>query len=480
MVNVLVFGVIAIVVTTSLVNWGATILKSTRNMDAREQAFQIAEAGIDYYRWHLAHASTDYKDGTATTTNGPFIHNFEDKDGNVIGKFSLIITPPLVGSTLIKIKSTGTVLSDPSVSRSIQVSLAIPSIAKYAMVTNSVVYYGSGDEIFGPIHSNSGVGFWDGSPKPIAHNIVTSALSTFTDSVSGCSGTHFGVFTCVPTSDPTPPAAVPNRPDVFQAGRSFPVSVVDFTGMTTDLSSLKTTAQSSGFYRASSGANGYKIVLKTNDTFDLYKVNSLLSAPGGCSNSLSQTGWGTWSINTTGGATTLLGNYAFPSNGIMFFEDHVWVEGVINTARLTIAAGAFPVSPTTNKNIIVNNNLTYTNFDGTDVIGLIAQGNFLVGMASADSLTIDAAIIAQNGATIRYYYSNSCKVGSNLYYLRNTLSTYGMFASNGQGYFAYGNPVNSGYSHQPATYDANLLYSPPPSYPLTSNQYSVLSWEEVK
>ncbi len=29
----------------------------------REMAFQIAEAGVNYYRWHLAHNKTDYKDG---------------------------------------------------------------------------------------------------------------------------------------------------------------------------------------------------------------------------------------------------------------------------------------------------------------------------------------------------------------------------------------------------------------------------------
>ena len=30
----------------------------------RERAIQIAEAGVDYYRWHLAHVPDDYQDGT--------------------------------------------------------------------------------------------------------------------------------------------------------------------------------------------------------------------------------------------------------------------------------------------------------------------------------------------------------------------------------------------------------------------------------
>ncbi len=478
LVEAIVFGSIAIVMIGALISWAAVNIKASRLALEREQAMLIAEAGEDYYRWHLAHASGDYKDGNATST-GPYVHQFYDKDGNDIGAFTLTITPPITGSTLVTIVSRGTIVADPTVHRTLKVQLGIPSLAKYAMVTNAVVYYGCGDEVFGPIHSNVGVGFFacGSGAQPIAHNVVTSAVSTFNDGSN-----HFGVYTSVSPADPTPPASVPNRPDVFVSGRQFPVPAVDFSSITSDLSAIKANAQASGFYRAASGGQGYKVVLKTNDTFDLYKVNSLLSTPGGCTNSQGQTGWGTWSIKNdvpngapTGGAATLLGNYPFPANGLMFFEDHVWIEGQINSARLTIAAGAFPVNSATYKNIIVNNNLIYTNFDGTDAIGLIAQGNFLVGMASAANLTIDGAIIAQNGKTIRYYY-NGCGAS---YDLRTSLTTYGMFASNGQGYFYYSGGGNSGYASQPASYDGNFLFGPPPSFPLTSSSYQIISWGEI-
>jgi len=349
------------------------------------------------------------------------------------------------------------------------------------MVTNSPVYYGSGDNVSGPIHSNIGVGFWSGSPQPITHDIVTSAVSTFTDTASNsaCPGTHFGVYTCVPqlptypTGDPTPPAAVPSRPDVFAGGRQFPVPAIDFTSISADLKSIHDT---SGFNRSSSGASGYKVVLRTDNKFDLYKVNSLL--PASCTNSLSQSGWGTWSIDTINGATTFINTYDIPPNGLLFFDDNVWVEGTINKSRVTIAAGTIPVptESTAYRNIIVNNDLKYTNLDGQDSIGLIAQGNFLVGMASANNLTIDGALVAQNGGTIRYYY-HGC--GSS-YDTRSTLTTYGMFASKGQGYFSYGGSSPSGYASQPARYDVNFQYGPPPSFPLTSSFYNTLSWQEVQ
>ncbi len=474
LVNVLVFGVIAIIVTTSLVNWAATMLKNTRQLTAREQAFQIAEAGIDYYRWHLAHATSDFKDGTGTTTsNGPFIHTFEDKDGVIIGSFELTITPPITGSTLTKVVSKGTVLSDANVSRSIQVTFAIPSFARFAMVANAPSRFGVGTEVFGPIHSNSGIRF-DG----LAHNTVTSAVEKYIDTDVGVNRQKWGVYTNVGTDDPNPPTPVPSRPDVFMAGRQFPVAQVDFAGITASLSAMKTIAVdagSAGRYYTSSGLQGYHIVLKENDTYDIYMVNTLVSASKTCTYD-GQTTWGTWSISTE---TLFKSGVTFPENGIIFFEDNVWVDGKINGARLSIVAATFPEDLNTWKNIIVNKDLLYTNYDGTDSISLIAQGNITTGLNSNNILRIDAALVAQKGRIGRYAYFSQC--GTN--YKRSTITLYGMIASSERYGFSYvdGNDVYSnGYLLRNIIYDGNLLYAPPPSFPLTSNQYSTLSWEELK
>lgn len=473
LINALVFGAIAIVLVTGLVSWAGVILKSSRAIVGREQAFHIAESGIDYYRWHLAHASTDYYDGLATTTSpGPYTHSFTDKDGNVIGQYQLTITPPASGSTVVKIKSVGTFFGTDNISRSIQASLAIPSLAKYAVAANTATRFGEGTEVFGPIHSNDGIRF-DG----ITHNLITSAKSYYQDP-DDPGPNRFGVYTQVFPTDPNYPATVPNRPDVFMAGRQFPVPNIDFNGMTTDLSAIKASAQTSGRYFAPSGAQGYRILLKTNDTFDLYKVTALISAPNNCTDSASQDGWGTWSIKNQ----TFVANYAFPANGLVFVEDHVWVEGTINSARLTIASARFPDSPATRTSITVNNPLLYTNKDGTDVLSLIAQNNFNVGLVSSSTLEIDAALVAQNGRAGRYYYGSNCKIGNGQnaisYYDRTLLTLYGMIASNLRYGFAYTD--GTGYGERDIIYDSHLLYSPPPSFPLTSNQYQIISWDEVR
>jgi hypothetical protein len=503
-IQALVFGAIGIILIGGLVSFAQINIKSARLFVWREKAFQIAEAGVEYYRWHLAHAPQDFQDGTGAP--GPYVHPYKDKDSEVIGSFTLTITPPIIGSTIVTVISEGKISEDASISRKIEAKLAIPSLAKYAFVANSAMRFGKGTEVFGPIHSNDGIRF-DG----LAHNIVTSAKSDYDDAdhlgnnefavhthrnlpgdnSTNCSPSDPGVNCSFRPQEAPPTTPVPSRSDVFLIGRQFPVPAVNFAGLTTDLADIRAdTLPASGLCTpdivngklcfAGSGALGYNLVLKTNDTFDLFKVTSLVAAPSGCTNYLSQSGWSTWSINNQ----SLLGNYAFPSNGLIFLEDNVWIEGQIQTARLTIASGKFPDSASTNTSIIINKDIRYTTYDGQDVIALIAQNNLNVGMVSNSTLTIDAALLAKNGRVGRYYYRPNANWPSSggssrcsPYHTRPTINLFGMIATNLRYGFAYTD--GTGYITRNITYDGNLLYGPPPSFPLTSDQYSTISWREL-
>lgn len=462
--SVLVFSALATIVSSALITWAGISTRVARSYLYKEQAIHIAEAGIDYYRWHLAHAPQDYTD--ATSTPGPYTHVYYDKDNVRVGTFALTITPPPLGSTLVTVESKGVVDSATGTPRTVRAQFAKPSIAKYAVVANDNMRFGAGTEIYGPLHANGGIHF-DG----VAYNTVTSAKTSYVDPDYGGSA-RYGVYTLVSPADGYPPTAVPTRLDVFKAGRQFPVPQVDFSGITADVSSMKTSAQTSGRYIAPSGAQGYHLVFKTDDTFDLYKVTNLATVTSQCSsNSNGSTGWGSWSIKSSGGQT-FVANYANPVNGIIFVEDNVWVDGQINTARITVVAAKFPV-PTTPPSITINTNLLYTTYDGQDVMGLIAQGDVNVGLNSDDDLRIDAALVAQNGRVGRYYYASACTN-----YKRNSLTLNGMIATNKRYGFAYTD--GTGYQTRTIAYDANLLYSPPPSFPLTTDQYAMVSWQEVK
>ncbi len=476
LVQVIAFMVIGITIVSGFVNWGASSVRLARQGVVKEQALQIAEAGIDYYRWHLAHDPDDFQDGTGTS--GPYIHPFLDKDGVEIGQFALSIDPPPVGSTIVTITSTGTVHALPGIARAVRTRIGKPSYAKYAVLSNSDISIGA--TIVGPMHSNGMVYLVDG----VSQNVMTSSRSRGTStywSASPAGSQEWAVFSRAPVNDNNPPTGLATITSMFPVGREISVPSVDFADILVDVAQMKTDAIASGRYYGDSGALGYRIVLNTNDTYTITRVDTFATGGGSCRsrqwwNSCTQVANQTWSINTQSaiaGGT----NVPFPANGLIFLEDDVWVEGTINTARLTIVAANIP-DVGTRRNIIVNNDLRYTNYDGQDAIGLIAQDNFWVGLISEEDLRIDAAIIAQNGRVSRHGYDD-CGTHSE----KNNLYMYGMFASNQR--YAYGNldcnsVGNSGYNvARTYEYDDNLLYGPPPSFPLTSENYQIISWEEI-
>lgn len=485
-IQTLVFGAVGLIILSAIVNWGSISRRSSANFEQKEKAFQIAEAGLEYYRWHLAHAPQDFQDGTGHA--GPYVHDYFDQNGNQLGSFTLTITPPDLGSTVVTVISEGRVLADPTVSRKLEAVLAVPSLAKFAVVANAQMRFGEGTEVFGPVHSNNGIRF-DG----LAHNLVTSAKVDY-DDPDHTGLNEFGVHTHVNLPPATgvneeyraaeaPPVnPLPSRSDVFQVGRVTGVPAVDFDGFASDLSEMEATTLASpvvgstvcrngagGVYCGSSGVSGYLLVLKTNDTFDVFKVTSQLPAPASCSPAGGQSGWGTWSVGNT---EAYLSNQTFPANGLFFFKDNVWVKGQINGARLTIAASRG--WPNSDAQITVNEDLLYTHYDGSDVIGLIAQGNLNVGLASEDDLRIDAALVSKNGRVGRYYYdSPDCAP----YDTRQKITLYGMIATNARYGFAYTD--GTGYQLRNIIYDGHLLFGPPPSFPLTADQYEVISWREL-
>ncbi len=457
--QILLFGTIATIVIAGFALWADVNIKAAYRTFNKATAFAAAEAGIEYYRWHLAHAQQDFWDGQGSTSTGPYIHMYYDKNGNVLGQFELTITPPATGTTIVSIRSVGKASADPTVQKTINVRMATPSFAKYAVATAApAIRFGIGTETFGPIHSNGGIRY-DG----LAHNAITSALFSY-DDPDHSGGNEFAVHTHVSPTDPLPTSTgsiPPSRPDVFIAGRQLSVAPVDFNGITQDLAGIKSSAQSGGFYASSSGSNGYEVLLRTNHTFSFYRVTATTTRPSGCTSD-------PWTIRTK----TLVGTYPMPANGIMFIEDHLWVTGQINNDRMTIGAGKFPDNPATRKNIIFNTSTRYTYYDGRDALGFIAQKNVSISLKSENIIRVDGALIAQNGRVGRDYYNSSCGTG----YTRQEITSYGMIGTNQRYGFAYTN--GTGYQDRYLIYDVNLLYGPPPGFPLTTDGYEQISWDE--
>ena len=458
--------------------------KASRHASNREQAFQIAESGIYWYRWYLAHEVEGktvkqkrefWESGDALGVAAPYEDELKDPEGNPLGKYSIEVDAPDPDSTIVIVRSTGWTYRFPGKKRTIQVRFRQPAWCEYAFLADCDMRFGEGTEAFGKIHSNHGIRF-DG----LAHNIVSSAVPQYDDPSHG-GGEEFGVHTHVPPIDPLPPNPVPSRPDVFEAGREFPVSNKDFNSLAADLNLMKEEAESDGLYLGQAtttvtkcgwvwkgwwigfvwecndveeSVKGYHIVLKNNHTMDISMVTHY-----GC---------GSYRIIDETSPIT----YNNPSNGIVFAENHVWVEGVIDEDRLTIAAADLSENPVY-KSIYINNDIVYTNRDGRDILGLVAQGDISVGLYSEDDLEIDAALLAQNGRVGRNYYWASWPPG---YAHRDTITVFGSIVTKGRYLFAWTDGM--GYDTRNLYFDNNLIYWPPPFFP-TGDQYKIDLWEEL-
>ncbi|MEK7189501.1 MAG: pilus assembly PilX N-terminal domain-containing protein [Patescibacteria group bacterium] len=450
LVMTLVFSAMALsMVVTSISGFGFMENRAAKQKHGSEMAFQIAEAGIEYYKWHLAHDETDYQDGTGAA--GPYVHDYYDKDGNKIGEYSLSITPPPAGSSIVTVESTGYTVAYPETKRKLKARIGFPSLTDYAFLTNSDVWIGDNEAIHGKLHANGGIRF-DGTTD----SIISSAKETYTcKTYHGCNNqTKDGIW-----GDGTPE-------DFWQ----FPVPAFDFNGITVDLADVKTGAQSAGVYLSSSGYKGWHLKFKSNGTFDAYKVKTLYSIPspgyGKDVNGVKH--YESYDIKTE----TFYKNYTIPTNGLIFVEDLTWVDGTVH-GKVTVGSGKFPVSPATYTSIVIPNNIIYTAKDGTDVLGLMAQNHVLIPRKSPNILEIDAAVIAQNGSAQRFYYPGN---------ILDSLTIYGSVVSNGVWTWSWvtqGGSIVSGYKNTNTTYDANLTFGPPPSFPV-GNGYQLISWEEVK
>lgn len=427
------------------------------------KSLAAAEAGANYYRWHLAHAPDDYQDGTGLP--GPYVHDYKDNLGNTIGKFSLNITPPSECSNTVIIESTGWMDNNPNVKRVVKAKYGRPSLANFAFLTNSNVWFGDSETLHGPLHSNGGIrmdGYNDG--------VTTSAKETY------ICGPEHGCFYEI-------------KPGVWGTGEeqklwNFPVSNIDFDEVTTDLASLKTLAKNSNCggsedcYWPQLGL-GYHLNFKSDGTFDMYRVNRLRNPVWGYDGSR----WVRESDDIE--RETLIGNYNIPSScGIIFVEDDLWVDGIVN-GRTTVVAAKLPDFGN-NPKIIINGDIVYAARDGTNSLALISQSHVYVPLYSAaNDLEIDAVLMAQKGHVFRKYYAlggwRRVPADARQYVVRNNISLYGVIITNTiwtWSWVDWRQQTVSGYRNTETVYDPKLAYNPPPGFP-TTGEYQILQWEET-
>jgi len=436
-----------IIVIYGLLFMITTQFENVQRQTQYDQALSIAEAGINYYRWHLAHAPNDYQDGT--NHDGPYLHQFIDSQGKELGSYELTIDPPINGSAIITLHSTGWTNQNPEIKRKITAQYGIPSLTKYSFLTNASSWYGEGITVNGRIHSNNGIRM-DG----INTSIVSSSLQQYhCGSETGCSPTQW-------------------KPGVWGSGPNysmwqFPVASIDFDAVFFDLANMRDQADAVGIHLNDSLSEGYHFVFKNTGFVDIYKVTRTDSFHGYTANE------GCRRLNQKIDRESFVASYQLSQKQLFFVEDQVWVEGIIK-GKVTVVAAKFPLQ-SNQTDIIINNNLVYAAKDGSNSIGLIASNDVIFNRDLPNNFEVDGALMAQEGKVIRHGYLWNC--GSSANAVRNSLTIYGSLLSFQKSYWNFGTAPDSGFRTRIITYDANLLYAPPPYFP-TDGEYEFISWKE--
>lgn len=474
-----------------------------------QQAFNIAEAGLNYYLWHMAHNGTDYKDGQSTPATpdpilgyGPYVHNYIDSNAVNEGTFTLWIKPQGSGSTIATVRSIGKSASN-NITRTVQAQIGAASFASYGLVADTALWFGNNETADGPVFSNVGIRM-DGPST----DVVGSANATYVPpgSLGGDGNSHPGVWCSSAVTSPV------NCNTRSKTNWLYPEPSVDFNQVSTSLCTMKkvafadysstsalagqanactqTPSTRTNAYvpqRASSfsSTKGYMIQLNTDGTYDLYNVNAENDTKTSYASALT--------------LQLVSANIALPPSGVIFVEDNVWVRtNPTFHGRVTIASGRL-ASSTNQTDINIADDVTYSTKNGSDAIGLVTEGNVYIAPYAPPTsgnfnFEIDAAALAQTGSVIwpdvYKTATNTCTRG--WVSPSQTFTFYGSVASrltwtwNWEFGGSCGDNVHdttngfwiSGIEHTTTSYDYNLLYAPPPSYPITGG-YTILSWREV-
>lgn len=135
--------------------------------------------------------------------------------------------------------------------------------------------------------------------------------------------------------------------------------------------------------------------------------------------------------------------------------------------------GACPSSFSANNKVTFSTGVSatvFTSWSHTAMVTAVPAGADSGGV----TITSNSYISNEVTFTVTIFTGNTCAP----YHIRQTVTLYGMIATSKRYGFAYTD--GTGYQNRNLTYDANLLYGPPPSFPLTSDQYTILSWEEIE
>lgn len=474
LIYILIFGVIFSILLAGLLGFILLQIKISEQKVSWQESLNIAEAGIEYYKWCI---------NNEVTSNCETEKEYQNEEGKTIGKFQIQLETNSNCGLLInqKIISTGWTYKFPQIKRRVSVFYGKESVAKYSYILNSNVWIGVDHIIRGPYHSNGGIRF-DGQNLSTVSSAqeIWECTNTF-----GCGpeGRGYGLGLC----PPEPKCQLIQKrclcQGVFSTTQNskedlflFPIPQFDFEGITVNLAQVKQASQNlGGIYlppskNLNSQGKGYHLIFFKDPITGEAKVEVKIIT------NLSPT-WAysleeDWHYDYfTIIQEVAIGTYTIsPSCSVIFVEDNLWPEGQIKGKITVVSANLIEANKDTD--IVLNQNLDYAG-TGNDGLTLIGERNILIGPNSPNYMILKGIFIAQKGRFSRNHYPNNIK---------ESLTIYGSIVSAGRvgtQWINLGGHIISGYKNRETYIDRNLIYNPPGFTPFLSNQFKIIGWDEI-
>jgi Tfp pilus assembly protein PilX len=348
-----------------------------------------------------------------------------------------------------RILSTGRPVSstDKNTWRAIEVELRPKSISDFQMLANASITYGSGATTYGEVYVVSDPNCGK-SGYPSCHTLThngTAYGNLYSDyQISGSPTMMSGAKRYDVDSTPYTIRQVISQPP-------------SFTALVSSIGDVQTAAQNGGLYldlgsqygSPPSGYEAWQLVFKSNGTVDVSKCKKTYSSSAKAYQNV-------WHLAPTCDPPV---NYTLPANGAIYSPQTILVEGVV-AGKVTVCSGGSSSSSV--GNVVVSGNISYQT-EGSNVLGLIAKNNVIVGNQVPSTLTWRGATLSQTGQWVSDPDGGS-------YHSTMTFSGSTATAAGGSmGEFGTRNYL----------YDDTLRFLPPPLWPSVGSSYQIVIEREV-
>jgi Tfp pilus assembly protein PilX len=412
----------AIVMGVSSISVNETQIATNEMLDKR--AFYLAEAGAEKSIKYLSGLSTPFR-GTGGMKDQPYLllNNVSLYNEGTVTTYLDPLDSNTGNPTRFVAVSVRATLNGSGLTKCLQIKVGQQNFSRYAYFSDlekspsgSTIWFVTQDEFFGPVHTNDQMHIYG---SPVFHDEASSNESSI-DYYNG-----------------GPPSDNPQ----FLGGLTLNASRIP---LPTNTSMILTKANESG---------GLKL------TGNPVHIKFLVDGSGNRS----------LSVSINGGAYNTM---AYPSNGVIYVQGRVQVEGKIK-GQVTVGC---------NGDIQIMDNIVY-NTDprvdptSTDLLGLVSDQNVVMMNTTANKDTADetvmAAIMALNTSwTVESYDSGSPRgklivYGGIIQKQRGPVGTF--YSSTGQ--------IATGYEKD-YSYDPRLMDNPPPAFP-TTGQVEKVAWTEL-